>query len=153
MPSINDVYQSKWLVAADLKNKSVTLTIERATVGTVGQGAEAKPQIILDFMEHEKPLGLNKTNSKTIADCYGDDYDGWIGESIVIFPTQVDYEGSLRDAIRVNKKDTMAILQTKLKAVRAAAKTPPAPFNKAKLMTQAEVDAEIGPDPADDIPF
>jgi hypothetical protein len=155
MASINDIYTSKWLVAADLKRQPRTYTITRVSIGTVGQGAEAKTQLILNFEEIDKPLGLNVTNSRAIGNIYGEDYEEWTGEAVVLFPTKVDFNGQMKDAIRVDEAATREILQAKLREVRAAAKKPATPASplKGKPMTQSEIDAEIGPDPSDDIPF
>ncbi len=71
----------------------------------------------------------------------------------MLWPTKVDYQGQMKDAIRVDEDETRKILQTKLQALKASRKAAAPVAGKPKPMTQAEIDAEIGPDPADDIPF
>lgn len=157
MPSVNDVYPSKFLCAADLKGQAKTVNVEFVETGIVGQGEDAKTQLLVTFREYEKQLGLNKTNATAIANLFGDDTDDWVGESLVLFPTKVDFGGRMVDAIRVDERQSRTLLQAKLKAQKAAGPRK----NKAgvQTFTQAELDAEIGPEPArspgedDDIPF
>lgn len=105
MPSINDLYPSKWLVAADLSGPTA-VTIERVTVETMkGQDGKAdEPKPIVFFSELSKGLVCNKTNARTIATFYGDDTDDWCGEKITIYPTKVSWGSKMVDAIRVDTK-------------------------------------------------
>lgn len=155
MALLDDIYESKWMRANDLRDEPGTFTVDRVEVGEVGQGAEKKAQLIVTFQEFEKPLGLNKTNAGAISDVYGKDTDDWIGEKVVLFPTQVDYQGSLVDAIRVNKKKTLETYQAKLKAERAALKQPaPAARAATRPVTQKDLAAEgLEPVADEDIPF
>lgn len=153
MPRIDEVYPSQWLRAIDLEKQARTVTIERVTVGEVGSGEDQKTQLIAEFAEYEKPLGLNKTNAGRIGDVYGPDTDDWIGQKIVIFPTKVDFNKQQVDAIRVDKEETMNLFRA---AMRAAKKAPadraqppwqlppsqskPNRARPAEPMTQQEVD-------------
>lgn len=141
---IDDIYPSKWLRANDLRGQSHTVRIKDVEQGTVGE----KDQLIVSFYDGWKPLGLNKTNASAIAAIYGPDTDEWLEQDVVLFPTRVDFQGKMVDAIRVDDKQTMQIVQSRIKAASKAAK----PSKKtAPPMTQAEVDREAGSD--DDIPF
>lgn len=134
MPNVNDVYPSKWLRAGDLRGRSHQLTIRDVDTGIVGQGNDAKTQLILTFDDPWKPLGLNKTNAGAIAQLYGDDTDDWIGQAVILFPTQVDFNGQRTDAIRVDVRGTQRVIQAAMKPQKPGKKTQP--------MTQAEADAE-----------
>ena len=140
MPNIDDIYPSKWMRAADLKGTSQKVTIENVDVGTIGE----KQQIILEFRGgHWKPLGLNKTNAQAIGDIFGSDTDDWIEQEIVLFPTRVDFQGKMVDAVRVDDRATRKLMQERLKRSKAPAAKP-----QVQPVTQAEVDAAD-----DDIPF
>lgn len=157
MPRIDEVYPSQWLRAADLDKSPQTVTIDRVKVGEVGSGDERKTQLIVEFTEFDKPLGLNKTNAGRIGDIYGPDTDDWIGQRVVIFPTKVDYQGKQVDAIRIDKEETMEIFRAALKAAKPTRRpmpeqTAPLPARPAKPratqpFTQEEVDAD------NDVPF
>ena len=146
MPNVNDVYPSKWLRAGDLRGRSHQLTIQDVDTGIVGQGNDAKTQLILMFQGDWKPLGLNKTNAGAISQLYGDETDDWIGQAVVLFPTQVDFNGQRTDAIRVDVKGTQRVIQAAMKAAKPGKKT-------AQPVTQAEVDAAMAADDDADIPF
>lgn len=154
MAQISDIYPSKYFTAADLKGEAHTFTIVGATVGFIGEGADAKQQVMLEFDGCDKALGLNKTNASAIAGLYGGDTDDWIGEQVVLFPTRVDFQGKMVDAVRVDETRSRRILQDKLKAQRQQARTAPA-AKPVKPLSQKEVAAEgfDEVDPADDIPF
>jgi hypothetical protein len=94
---IRSVFPSKYIRAADLKGQDVRVVIGQIVMEKVD--AEAQP--VLYFQGKDKGLVLNKTNSGTIADMYGDETDQWIGKAIVLFPTEVEFKGELKDAIRV----------------------------------------------------
>jgi hypothetical protein len=157
MPNIDDIYPSKWMRAADLRGSSHQVAIQDVDTGTIGE----KQQLILEFRGAWKPLGLNKTNAQAIADVFGSDTDDWIGQEVVIFPTRVDFQGKMVDAIRVDGKATQKLVQERLKqaskpvakaGVRSAkieASDHPHSRPTAPALTQAEADAAG----EDDIPF
>ena len=125
MANINDVYPSKWLVAADIPGPTI-VTIRKAEIQRFkGQDGKAdEDKVIVQFDRYEKAMVCNKTNATTIASFYGEDTDDWIGERITIFPTKVQWGARLVDAIRV---DTKLPKKDKAKAV----------------VTQAEADAVL----------
>ena len=143
--NVDDIYPSKWLRAADLKGTAHQVTIVDVDSGTIGE----KQQIILTFQGDWKPLGLNKTNAQQIADLFGSDTDDWINEAVVIFPTRVDFQGKMVDAIRVDGRATQKLVQEKIKRSKAAPATPQK--RTAQPVTQEEVDENE--DIPDSIPF
>ena len=94
---VSEAFPSKWIAAADLENKNVRLTIARVEMDTVGD--DTKP--IVYFTKAKKGLVLNKTNSKSIAEAYGDEMDNWAGCELILFPILTDYQGKQVEAIRV----------------------------------------------------
>ena len=95
---INAAFPSKYLKAADLQGREVSVTISHITMEDIGDG-EQKPTLY--FQGKAKGLVLNKTNAGTIADQHGYDTDFWINKQIVLFPTQTDYAGKQVPCIRV----------------------------------------------------
>ncbi len=95
--NINDTFPSKYLKASDLQGRNINVTMERVVMETVGE--DHRP--IVYFAGKQKGLVLNKTNANTIAGMYGPETDNWQGRAIVLFSTQVDYQGRQVEAIRV----------------------------------------------------
>jgi hypothetical protein len=133
MPRLNEMYPSKWMSAKDLDGQDKVVTIRRIEEETIAQ--DDKWVLYFDLRQSTKGLVLNQTNAKTIAKLYGEDSDEWIGKSITLFPTEVDFKGDQVEAIRIRSK--APVLGRKPQPVPAQ----PAP------MTQADVDAD------DEIPF
>jgi hypothetical protein len=61
-------------------------------------GEDMKP--IVYFKGKEKGFCLNKTNSYTISDAYGDDTDDWYDQPLILFSVMVDFQGKVGPAIR-----------------------------------------------------
>ena len=69
---ISAAFPSKYLKAADLQGKQVTVVMSHVTMETIGD--DERP--VLYFKGKDKGLVLNKTNANTIADAFGDDTAG-----------------------------------------------------------------------------
>ena len=96
---INDLYPSKYLRAGDLDGDT-PVTMKSLILEEIN--GEKKP--VLYFEEPLKPMVLNKTNGKTIANLHGSETDNWPGKRIILYPTEVDFRGETVDAIRVRKQ-------------------------------------------------
>ena len=112
MVSVNEVYpqaesdgdnwnylNSKNVLSEELVETE--LTIKNAEVKKLGQGEEARNKIVLSFEETDKQLALNSTNSKIIAESYGDDTDEWAGNKISLMVVKKNFAGKLVDGIQV----------------------------------------------------
>ena len=68
-----------------------------------GEGTKRKvdKRPIVSLKGKVKTFVLNKTNAKTIAQLYGKDPDGWIGQAISIYPTTTKFGNETVDCIRV----------------------------------------------------
>jgi hypothetical protein len=97
MGSINDLYPSTYLKAADLKGKTVKAVIDRLEVEEVGDGN--KP--VLYFEGKDRGIVLNKTNALTLQEAYGDETDDWTGKGVELFSEKVAFEGRRVDGLRV----------------------------------------------------
>ena len=103
---------SRWLKAIHLEGKPRLLTITRFTVEKI---TEDKTGPVVWFAEDKRGLGLNVTNGQSIEKiCGSPDPDRWIGQRIVVYPTETDLRGERVDCIRI-------------RAPKAGAKLPPPP--------------------------
>lgn len=94
---VSDAFPSKYLSAADLSGGNVRVVMQHVEMEKLGD--DTKP--VLYFKGKQKGLALNKTNSRTIADAYGDEMDEWNGNEIILFPVMTDFQGKTVEAIRV----------------------------------------------------
>lgn len=102
---ISDVFPSKYVKAADLNGRTVTLTIKSlAFEDMLNHANEKERKPVLYFERATKGMVLNRTNAMTIVGLYGDESDDWIGQRISIYPTRVRAFGTLQDAIRVREE-------------------------------------------------
>lgn len=122
---IGEAFPSDYLKASDVE-RTVLFTMSHVEMRDVGD--DHKP--VLFFIGQQKGLVLNRTNSATISDAYGEDTEGWQGKQLVLFKDDnVYYAGKKTPAIRVRKP--------KIKATQPAPEPPP----------------PIEDDMADEIPF
>ena len=96
--NVNDMKDSKYLKAADLKGRDVLVTIDRLEPQKMNDG---KMKWVMYFRGKEKGFVLNIVNINNIAHIYGDETDEWGGKQITLFPTMVDFQGRSVEAIRV----------------------------------------------------
>lgn len=100
MPDIDKIFPSRYLKAGDLDGREITVTIKEVKLENVGQTKESKP--VLYFRGAQKGLVLNITNSKRIAMMAGSkDTDDWVGQRIILYPTETEFGGETVDCIRV----------------------------------------------------
>jgi len=103
---VGAMFPGRYLKAADLGGEDVTYTIESCEVEMVGNGDDAEDKPVLRFKECQQALVLNKTNTVTIAEMYGDnDTDSWIGQPITLYPTRTQMGAKMVDCIRVRLKE------------------------------------------------
>lgn len=92
----DDLYPGRFLKAADLKGKQVTLRI--ATVSIEELVGDKGPQIkgVIGFERTEKQWALNKTNGICLKEMFGKKVQEWVGRRVTLFPSQWDGEDCLR---------------------------------------------------------
>ena len=98
---MSEAFPSAFLKAEDLlksPQRRVTAQIRSCEYEEVG--SDKLP--VVRFSNKNAGLVLNKTNSNTLTDAFGDNTDLWGGKSIEIYVTKVDYKGALVDGLRVN---------------------------------------------------
>ena len=97
MTTVSEAFPSNYLKAADLKNRTIKVAINKVVFD--GQNKESKPIVYFDKVE--KGLVLNKTNAVEIAATHGDQMEGWTGKEIELFSQMVPFQGQNVPAIRV----------------------------------------------------
>lgn len=127
------MFPSKYIGAADLKNRDVNLTIAKVQVDDlqmVGGRHQKKP--VLYFAKTEKMMVLNKTNAITIAGMHGAEMKSWVGKSITVFPTTTRCGGGMVDCVRV--REVVPVQQQP--ARQATADSVPSPEEQANIAAQ-----------------
>jgi hypothetical protein len=97
MPNINDAFPSKYLKAADLQKRQVSVVVSHAQYEKIGND----DKLVLYFQGKQKGVVLNKTNANAVASAYGDDTDDWAGKPVTLFEAMVEYQGKMSPAIRM----------------------------------------------------
>lgn len=131
------VYPSKYVTAAELGDKNVTLTIERVTMEDMpGDKNEQRP--VVYFKGAKKGFVCNKTNWTAITKATSkEDSDDWPGHAITLFAATVDFKGVPTLAIRVS------LIKPKVAPAKVPAKAPEPP----------PVQSEPGEIDEDNVPF
>lgn len=101
---VTDIWPSKYVKAADLGDKLVTVTIAKLVIEDMGYGAEAERKPVLYFDKATKGMVVNRTNGMIIAHLYGPETDDWAGKRITLYAAKVKAFGSWHDAIRVKEQ-------------------------------------------------
>jgi len=89
--NVNDMTQSKYLAAKDLKDgqsyNEFTLVISGVvSVEMKNQDSGAmETKYVLNFQGADKGMVLNKTNITTLGTLFGDETDAWAGKSVILF--------------------------------------------------------------------
>lgn len=137
MPSLDELYPSRWLKAADIKGRQVTVTIEKIVIEDLGD--ESKP--VAYFVGRDKGVVLNVTNARTIADIVGsNNTDDWVGKKITLFTQKVNFQNRLTDAIRVLPPAEPQQVRGPARPAAAPATATPLPSNPEEADNQAADD-------------
>ena len=139
---ISGAFPSKYLKAADLGNRSVTVTIDKCLIENVGSESgseEHKP--VLYFRGKEKGLVLNKTNAESIAYVYGDETEAWAGKAVEMFTMMVSFQGRMTPGIRIRAQEGQWVPDGAQQQPQSQPIQAPAPGS------------QFSPEDDDDIPF
>jgi hypothetical protein len=104
MPSVKDLFPSKYLSAKDLDDEDLIVTIKRVEEEEVGQGDKKEDKYVLYFKGVEKGMVLNKTNANTLAALLGDETDDWIGKQATLCVMDVEFGGKLTPGLRFKSR-------------------------------------------------
>lgn len=123
--SFDDLYPSRFLKASDLKGKDVTKTIARVQVEELGEGANAKPKVVVTFEGAKKQWVVPRTCGEALKAMFGakDVDQAWVGKRVTLFAKMVDSFGGEVEAVRVRgspdiDKRIQATIQRGQKTIR-----------------------------------
>ncbi len=95
---VSEAFPSRFLKAEDLRGKKVLVTIKYVEMEKIGE--DVRP--VVTFVNKDKQLTLNKTNSLMIAKLVGtEEMEDWGGKKIVLRPDVTTFGGKPIDCIRV----------------------------------------------------
>jgi hypothetical protein len=104
----SEVFPSRFVKAADIGDKEITVSIAKVTIEEVGD--DQKP--VAFFKESPKGLVLNRTNWDRIAYIAGnDDSDSWPGMRVSLYTELVTFGGKTGPAVRVRPPSKQAAPQ------------------------------------------
>ena len=92
-----DIFPSKFLKAADLGGKAVTMMVEKVVQEDLGDQIKT----VVHFLNQSKALVLNATNYDSIAEDHGQETDNWPGAKVELYETTVLFRGKRVPCIRV----------------------------------------------------
>ena len=95
----SDAFPSKYLKAADVKERPIIAVISHIAQEEVGKGADAEQKYVLHF-ENGKPMVLNRTNWDALEDAFGDS-DDWPARKVRIKCARTQFQGKSVDGIRL----------------------------------------------------
>ena len=98
MSLFNDIYGSKYLSVADLHGETPRYRIGKVDVADLkDKDGTTKRRILVYFDGVEKPLVLNRTNAKKLAEVYTEDHRKWVGVVVDLY----DEDTSMGKGIRL----------------------------------------------------
>jgi hypothetical protein len=100
------MFPSKYLCAADLQNKDVTVTVESIRQeGVLDDKGKSEKKWIVKLKKTDKLWILNITNCRVIAKYHGTEVDDWNDKKVILYPTTCEAFGKTVECIRVRDKD------------------------------------------------
>lgn len=92
----DELYPGRFLHAADLKGKKVTVRISDVTLEELIGDKGAQVKGLMSFEGKDKQFALNKTNGIMIKAMFGRKLADWVGKRITLFEDVWDGEPCLR---------------------------------------------------------
>jgi len=93
--------KNPFLKGEDLEEgERIVVTIKTAEEVTFPSG-DTVP--VIEFMELDQKLTLNKTRIKKLVELLGDDTDEWLGQRISLYQVDVTYQGKTMPGVAVGK--------------------------------------------------
>jgi hypothetical protein len=101
----SDMYGSKYFSVADLNGETPRLRIGKVEAGELkDKDGTTKRRLLIYFEGVEKPLVLNRTNARKLAETYGEDYSKWVGVVVDLY----DEETSMGKGVRLRPVKSIA---------------------------------------------
>ncbi len=93
----DELYPSRFLKSDDFETGPMQFTI--ASIKPEQLNGERR--VLCTFKDTDKQLVLNKTNARALARMYGNDTRNWLGKTVTLVATEVDFKGDLVPAVRI----------------------------------------------------
>lgn len=97
----DDLYPGKFLKAADLKGKHVTVTISAVNLAELEGDTGKMAKGVISFQGKEKMMALNRTNGLCLRAMFGKKVQEWVGKRVTLLPTETKFGNEMVDAIRI----------------------------------------------------
>lgn len=94
--SYDELYPGRFVKAADLKGKRVTVTITDVDLEELEGDDGVKTKCIITFRESPKKLVACKTNGFCIREMFGTKLDKWINRRVTLFESTWNNEPCIR---------------------------------------------------------
>lgn len=92
----DELYEGRFIKAADLKGKNVTLTIASVDLETLEGDKGPQKKGVVTFEGTEKMLALNKTNGICLKEMFGKKLAAWIGKRVTLMPSSWNGDDCIR---------------------------------------------------------
>lgn len=139
MPSYKTAFGS-YLKTDDLQGRPVKVVIESVGMEEV-KGEDGKEnKLIVRFHGKDKGLILNRTNCELLEQITGsDDYDGWVGATVVLYPTTTRFGSKTVPCLRIKQMPVAAPVPAARPVARAATATPREPGGDDEELTADDI--------------
>ncbi len=96
----NTYLESPYLKGSELEEgERLVVTIKSAEEVTFPQSGDTVP--VLEFLELDKKLTLNRTRIAKLVDLLGEDTEEWVGRKISLYAVDVNYQGKMTLGVAV----------------------------------------------------
>lgn len=92
----DELYPGRFIKAADLKGKNVTLTIASVDLEELEGDKGKQIKGIVAFEKTEKMLALNKTNGICLKEMFGKKLAAWVGKRVTLMPSSWNGDDCIR---------------------------------------------------------
>jgi hypothetical protein len=98
MSMFSEMYGSKYFGVGDLNGETPRLRIGKVEVRDIpDKDGSTKRRLLIYFEGVEKPLVLNRTNARKLAEAYTEDYAKWVGVLVDLY----DEETAMGKGVRL----------------------------------------------------
>lgn len=92
----------EYIGAYALEGSDLTVSIDRVVRELVTGDGGKKEECTVAYLTNQKPLILNRTNSKIITKLYNSPYiEDWAGKKITLYPTVTKVAGEMVECLRI----------------------------------------------------
>lgn len=92
----DELYPGRFIKAADLKGKNVTLTIASVDLEELEGDKGKQIKGVVGFEKTEKQLALNKTNGICLKEMFGKKVQSWVGKRVTLMPAMWNGDDCIR---------------------------------------------------------